>query len=423
MQFQRQSTVEQEVLALEEVSEGLVCKRCLGIIDEPTSMTLVGEVLSRSAAPVLNWATKEIDGGNQSSPEDTEVHMKEVGDEEDYPIHGMDASNRLEMVRELDLQYKHLIEKYEALLHLHHRGSAREELPELSLQEELKMSGQFENIPKFDNNGAVDANNIEMDHQLFESGPMSLILMPDKPNKPFCGRLTSSAMSKTEEFSEAETYSSGFSERAEFKCSNKTTQTEEYVVKLAEMEEEVVKSTQTDEKSVKSARTEEKCDGFSKTEKKIVCDQSSDENFKQNKSSEVGNNPIEKDTNVSLVNLNQSTNPVDHHFPTTPAYKVIFKEIFCVLKKAHEDAPKMSNSEVSLAPSAPNKKSLKQKRSSSKEEKVSKVKLETKVAKEKNSAWDISDYPSLASASVARLINLEETYANVLRKGIIPFGE
>jgi len=58
MQFQRQSTVEQEVLALEEVSEGLVCKRCLGIIDEPTSMTLVGEVLRRSAAPVLNWATK-----------------------------------------------------------------------------------------------------------------------------------------------------------------------------------------------------------------------------------------------------------------------------------------------------------------------------------------------------------------------------
>jgi len=58
MQFHRQSTVEQEVLALEEVSEGLVCKRCLGIIDDPTSMTLVGEVLRRNAAPILSWANK-----------------------------------------------------------------------------------------------------------------------------------------------------------------------------------------------------------------------------------------------------------------------------------------------------------------------------------------------------------------------------
>merc|ERR1719382_1367820 len=30
--------------------------------------------------------------------------------------------------------------------------------------------------------------------------------------KPFCGRLTSSALSKAEEYSETETYSSGFSE-------------------------------------------------------------------------------------------------------------------------------------------------------------------------------------------------------------------
>lgn len=323
---------------------------------------------------------------NLSSPEDTDdaqIEIEEEHEDDSNMIQSVDASNRLEMVRELDMQYKHLIEKYEALLHLHHEGSAREELPQLnhsmSLQEELKMSGQFDNIPKFDNDSSGDGNNIEMDHQLFESGPMSLILMPEKPNKPFCGRLTSSAMSKTEEFSEAETYSSGFSEeRAEFKCSNKTTQTEE------EPEQNLCENE----------------------------DLALNEPFGHA-------NPFEKDTKVSLVNLNQSTNPVDQHFPTTPAYKDIFKEIFCVLKKAHEDAPKI-NPEVIIPPLV-TKKILRQKRPSAKEECASKAKMEIKMTKDLH--WDISDYPSLASASVARLINLEETYANVLRKGIIPFGE
>jgi len=43
-------------------------------------------------------------------------------------------------------------------------------------------------------------------------------------HQPFCGRLTSSALSKAEEFSEPETYSSGFSE--DFKLSHRQTQTD-----------------------------------------------------------------------------------------------------------------------------------------------------------------------------------------------------
>ena len=43
-------------------------------------------------------------------------------------------------------------------------------------------------------------------------------------HQPFCGRLTSSALSKAEEFSEPETFSSGFSE--DFKLSHRQTQTD-----------------------------------------------------------------------------------------------------------------------------------------------------------------------------------------------------
>jgi len=69
----RSSTVEEEVLALEEVSEGILCKKCLGLTEEssssqnhtPTELVQMGasELLSQAIHSVTTW-TKEIGYGS-----------------------------------------------------------------------------------------------------------------------------------------------------------------------------------------------------------------------------------------------------------------------------------------------------------------------------------------------------------------------
>ena len=51
------------------------------------------------------------------------------------------------------------------------------------------------------------------------------------PHKPFCGRLTSSSLSNAEEFSEPDTYSSGFSE--DYKTCHRQTQTEQELLTIS----------------------------------------------------------------------------------------------------------------------------------------------------------------------------------------------
>jgi len=238
------------------------------------------------------------------------------------------------------------------------------------------MSGQFENS---DEENHEDTNHDSITQ--IENGELQIIRQDQfgfsepshmlNSNKPFCGRLTSSSMSKAEEYSEAETYSSGFSEGIDFKYCNKQTQTDVVI-----------------ECQVNAASNE----------------------FKEYKNDE---NPLD---------LNKDANYMDDHFQTTPKYKIIFKEIFQVLKQAHGDTEGCKEETKEQNQPKPTKNSLKEKPSNNESANYNVWKKKTckeKICnKDKGFEWDSNEYPSLASASVARLKILEESYANVLRKGI-----
>jgi len=293
----------------------------------------------------------------------------------------LSPNNQEDLVSKLDDQYRHLIDKYEALLSLHNQTNSERYHSEtsishqISLQEELRMSGQFENSDDENQEETNDVSDAQirngdvriMTEDAFGFSEPSHML---NSNKPFCGRLTSSSMSKAEEYSEAETYSSGFSEGIDFKYCNKQTQTDVVIECLSKTSNE----------------------------------------FKDCKKDE---NPLD---------LNKDANYMDDHFQTTPKYKLIFKEIFQVLKQAHGDPD-----------------GFKEEKQEPKKTKVSKISTNEKLPsrdcvnhnvwkdktyrdkichKDKGFEWDSNEYPSLASASVARLKILEESYANVLRKGI-----
>lgn len=291
----------------------------------------------------------------------------------------LSANNQEDLVSKLDDQYRHLIDKYEALLSLHNQSSSERYNSEasinhqLSLQEELRMSGQFENS---DDENHDDTNHVAQ----LENGDVQIMTEDafgfSEPshmlntNKPFCGRLTSSSMSKAEEYSEAETYSSGFSEGIDFKYCNKQTQ----------------------------------------TDVGIECHANPINEFKDCKKDE---NPLD---------LNKDANYMDDHFQTTPKYKVIFKEIFQVLKQAHGDTDGFKEEKQEPNKTKPSKHSTNEKPSIKESANYNVWKNKTykeKIChKDKGFEWDSNEYPSLASASVARLKILEESYANVLRKGI-----
>merc|ERR1712106_808617 len=351
-------TVEEEVLALEEVSEGILCKKCLGLTEDspssqnqhPIELVQMGasELISQAINSVTTW-TKE----DTREPKD-KSHLIYIQSsvQEDVET-SLSPNNQEDLVSKLDDQYRHLIDKYEALLSLHNQSNSERYHSEaslnhqISLQEELRMSGQFEN-------GEIQI----MTQDAFGFSEPSHML---NSNKPFCGRLTSSSMSKAEEYSEAETYSSGFSEGIDFKYCNKQTQTD------------VV----------------------------IECYTKATNEFKECK----------KDANY-----------MDDHFQTTPKYKLIFKEIFQVLKQAHGDTDGFKEEKQEPKKTKPSKNSTNEKLPSRDcvnhnvwKDKTYKEKI---CHKDKGFEWDSNEYPSLASASVARLKILEESYANVLRKGI-----
>jgi len=292
----------------------------------------------------------------------------------------LSANNQEDLVSKLDDQYRHLIDKYEALLNLHNQSNSERYHSQaslnhqISLQEELRMSGQFENS---DEENHEDTNHDSITQ--IENGELQIIRQDQfgfsepshmlNSNKPFCGRLTSSSMSKAEEYSEAETYSSGFSEGIDFKYCNKQTQTD------------VV----------------------------IECQSKPSQEFKDCKKDE---NPLD---------LNKDANYMDDHFQTTPKYKIIFKEIFQVLKQAQVDTEGYQEPEKQeQSKLKPSKNSINEKKDSANYNVWKKKTYKEKICNKDNKGfeWDSNEYPSLASASVARLKILEESYANVLRKGI-----
>jgi len=293
----------------------------------------------------------------------------------------LSPNNQEDLVSKLDDQYRHLIDKYEALLSLHNQTNSERYHSEtsishqISLQEELRMSGQFENSDDENQEETNDVSDAQirngdvriMTEDAFGFSEPSHML---NSNKPFCGRLTSSSMSKAEEYSEAETYSSGFSEGIDFKYCNKQTQTD------------VV----------------------------IECLTKANNEFKDCKKDE---NPLD---------LNKDANYMDDHFQTTPKYKLIFKEIFQVLKQAHGDPDGFKEEKQEPKKTKSSKNSTNEKLPSRDcvnhnvwKDKTYRDKI---CHKDKGFEWDSNEYPSLASASVARLKILEESYANVLRKGI-----
>jgi len=293
----------------------------------------------------------------------------------------LSASSQEDLVSKLDDQYRHLIDKYEALLSLHNQSHPERYhsdvslTHQVSLQEELRMSGQFENT---DGENCMERNHVS--DSAVENGETQVITEDEfgfsepshmlNSNKPFCGRLTSSSMSKAEEYSEAETYSSGFSEGIDFKYCNKQTQ----------------------------------------TDVAMECHSKPTNEFKE----------YRKDDNP--LDLNKDSNYMDDHFQTTPKYKIIFKEIFQVLKQAHGDPDGIKEEEQDSLKQKPSKpyRIEKQPIKGNTNHNVWKNKtFKEKICnKDKGFEWDSNEYPSLASASVARLKILEESYANVLRKGI-----
>jgi len=258
---------------------------------------------------------------------------------------------------------------------------------QLSLHEELRMSSSFANHSDNEDDPEVRVENVEEEDEAKDAGergdddeegdgeqeeeegdPMSLFLA----HKPFCGRLTSSALSKAEEFSETETYSSGFSE--------------DYKMTLFKP---VHRHTQT-------------------------CDR-------------------------ELADISNPVNDLDSHFQTTPRYKVIFKEIFQVLKQANKaDVASRrdgrikhvvwqgSNSSLGKTSNCPEEANARLPSTEYQRDSLKSKALPTKEYQSlsfapKTTFTDYSNLPpsSLSSmASMARLKQLQESYASVLRRGI-----
>ena len=253
---------------------------------------------------------------------------------------------------------------------------------QLSLHEELRMSSSFADHSDNEPEPEVSVDHVQVEEEgegkedeegrdeEEGSDPIGLFL----PHKPFCGRLTNSALSKAEEYSETETYSSGFSE--DYK--------------------------------------------MDKMDKMLAEDYKMGSSFK----------PVHRHTQTCDKELSDIPRPVNHldnHFQTTPRYKVIFKEIFQVLKQA--------NNKVEIGQrhnSRSRHQAVWQPCSSNHPIQTSKYPQEPlQQEPSKEGSRDIfkpkmafTDYSSLPPAtissmeSMARLKQIQESYASVLRRGI-----
>jgi len=250
---------------------------------------------------------------------------------------------------------------------------------QLSLHEELRMSSSFADHSDNEPEPEVTVDHVEVEEGDVKedeegrdeeegSDPIGLFL----PHKPFCGRLTNSALSKAEEYSETETYSSGFSEDYKMDKMDKMLE-EDY--KMGSSFKPVHRHTQT-------------------------CDK-------------------------ELSDIPRPVNDLDKHFQTTPRYKVIFKEIFQVLKQANNKVEigqrhnSRSRHQAVWQPSSPDhpiqtskypQEPLQQSKERSRD-----------IFKPKMAFTDYSSLPPATISSMesmARLKQIQESYASVLRRGI-----
>jgi len=252
---------------------------------------------------------------------------------------------------------------------------------QLSLHEELRMSSSFA-----DHSDNEPETEVSVDHVQVEEGegkedeegrdeeegsdPIGLFL----PHKPFCGRLTNSALSKAEEYSETETYSSGFSE--DYK--------------------------------------------MDKMDKMLEEDYKMGSSFK----------PVDRHTQTCDKELSDIPRPVkdlDNHFQTTPRYKVIFKEIFQVLKQANNKVEigqrqKARSGHQAVWQPSSSVHPIHTLKSPQEPCLLEPSKEGTRdIFKPKTAFTDYSSLPPATISSMesmARLKQIQESYASVLRRGI-----
>ncbi|XP_060811550.1 cerebellar degeneration-related protein 2 isoform X3 [Bombus pascuorum] len=185
--------LQEEINTLEEVRRGQLCGRCLRGMESKTHDEL---------SIMLNQEEYDDIGMAESLISDTQRDTVSVTED----------TNELEGQNDLKNPYRELVEKYQALLEVQRRSALRrkDSVPTpMSLQEELEMSGEFNNF---------HAPTLETEIQQEPTKPASGNATRAKTE--VCGKKILSATPT--DFSEAETSSSGFSDET----SNKATQTE-----------------------------------------------------------------------------------------------------------------------------------------------------------------------------------------------------
>ncbi|XP_011311939.1 uncharacterized protein centrocortin isoform X2 [Fopius arisanus] len=193
---QDMKNLQEEINTLEEVRQGKLCGRCLRGCD-----TRAHDELSIML--------------DQEEDDDFSIAESSLNDshrESDVVVQESTAGNGLSPVMDVN-PYRVLVEKYEALLEVQRQPARRKPSiaapPCMSLQEELEMSGDFNNF---------QTQFCDESHEIHDTSKQSRLVLPSQDcrngKKPFSATPT--------DFSEAETSSSGFSDET----SNKGTQTD-----------------------------------------------------------------------------------------------------------------------------------------------------------------------------------------------------
>lgn len=185
--------LQEEINALEEVRRGHLCGRCLRGMETKTHDE-ISVMLDHEDCDVMSMAESLI----SDSQRDTESLTQDLNHEDSSSI-------------DLKNPYRILVEKYQALLEVQRRPTPRRKdgVPPMSLQEELEMSGEFNNF-----------QNPSLEGDLRGESAKSVVGNGTRAKSEMCGKKPFSATPT--DFSEAETSSSGFQDET----SNKMTQTE-----------------------------------------------------------------------------------------------------------------------------------------------------------------------------------------------------
>ncbi|XP_020289686.1 cerebellar degeneration-related protein 2 isoform X2 [Pseudomyrmex gracilis] len=188
-------SLQDEINTLEEVRRGQLCGRCLRGMNTRTHDEL-SIMLDQEEYDDISMAESLVN----ENPRDSDSTVQDVG-RKNEDTDELDSTN----------PYRVLVEKYQALLEVqrHCQPRRKDTTPAtcMSLQEELVMSGEF-------NNFYPAASDAEVANAPENTSKTVSQAKPETGKKPFSATPT--------DFSEAETSSSGFSDET----SNKATQTD-----------------------------------------------------------------------------------------------------------------------------------------------------------------------------------------------------